>query len=178
MTPSCQHSEEIIKNIIEDLMNPSLSCVEIANRNNVETYIVYSICHKKSWCYLTENICFPKRCKPTFSKLSDKDIEDIIDLFYKGLTDNEIAEIYNVSSSSIYAIRSGSSWKHITNKYKDIPRTHPKNPSRLSAEKVKEIKKDLKDGNYSTYRELASRHGITPQILYGIRTNKYYKNIA
>ena len=177
-TPSCKHSEVTIKNIIDDLMNPNLSYVEIANKNNVEVYIVHSIYYKKSWCYLTENICFPKRCKPTFSKLSDKDVEDIISLFYKGLTDNEIAEIYNVSSSPIYAIRSGLNWKHITQKYKDIPRTHQKNPTKLSEEKVKEIKKDLIDGNYSTYRELANKHGITPQILYGIRTNKYYKNIA
>lgn len=177
-TPSCQHSETTIKNIINDLMNPALSYVEIANKNSVETYIVHSVYYKKSWCYLTENISFPKRSKPTFSKLSEKDVENIIDLFYKGLTDNEIAEVYGVSSSSIYAIRSGLSWKHITNKYKDIPRTHQKNPTTLSEEKVKEIKQDLKAGNYSTYRELASRYGITPQILYGIRTNKYYKNIA
>ena len=60
-TPSCQHSETTIKNIINDLMNPALSYVEIANKNSVETYIVHSVYYKKSWCYLTENISFPKR---------------------------------------------------------------------------------------------------------------------
>lgn len=49
------------------------------------------------------------------SKLKDKDIIDILNLFKNGYGCRKIAKIYNVTRQTILSIKNGKTWTHITN---------------------------------------------------------------
>lgn len=94
-SPNSIYNEEQIKNVIKDLLNPHLKLNEIAIKNSVEMRTVTNVYIKKSWKHLTKDIEFPKRDTISDStKLTKKDIPEIINMMLDGKNDGDIANIY------------------------------------------------------------------------------------
>lgn len=54
-----------------------------------------------------------KGSKHRRSKLTEKQVVEILSLIQEGKSNKEISEIFSVTSSQIYAIKVGKTWKHV-----------------------------------------------------------------
>jgi group I intron endonuclease len=113
-------NEFIAKKIISDLLNPNLLISEIAKIYNVSIGIINCIYYKRSWTYLTDKICFPKRTENANrqkSKLNDDIVKNIIQDIIKHVSYKDIMNKYDIQRYIINNIKFKKSWKHLT---KDI----------------------------------------------------------
>jgi DNA-directed RNA polymerase sigma subunit (sigma70/sigma32) len=114
------------------------------------------------------------------SKLTDQKVKEIIEhLNEKTYKIIELAMMYDVDRRTIDSIKRGTSWTHIERESiasYNIGSNH--HSSKLTENDVLEIKKKLKEGNYSTLTSLAKEFGITVQSLHKIKTGKSWSHIA
>ena len=176
---SCaKYTEDKIKNVIKDLMNPNLSWNEIMLNNNVEKSVISAIITRHNWSYLTEGINFPKR--NTVCKLTEDDVKEIIPLILSGKTDDEISEAYIVTKQAISNIRKYKTWKHLTNNidFSSINESKPKGGIglRLPIQTVKNIRLDIQNGLKN--KDIAKKYDVNISVVSSIKTGRSYKNIA
>lgn len=100
-------SERQVKNIISDLIEGKLSYSDISKKYNVSKSVISSIKDKRSWKYLTKDICFPNTSgkRNGLNKLNDDNIFDVIDCINNGFNDTEIGIKFNVNRKTISDIR-------------------------------------------------------------------------
>lgn len=58
-----------------------------------------------------------RQCKGVdspFAKLNEKDVKKIRELFDEDLSNTKIADLFNVSRTTIYYIRKGKTWRHVS----------------------------------------------------------------
>lgn len=93
---------------------------EVARILNLNEDTVYKIYSGAQYTHIFDCSQFVKRNIPSGEKhyktfLSEEDILDIIDMLKQGMTNAEIAMIYNVSDHFVKDIRTHRSWVHLTN---------------------------------------------------------------
>jgi DNA-binding NarL/FixJ family response regulator len=80
--------------------------------------------HNLEWVTLQENIehaCMNglrgnvKGENNNYSKLTEKDVLEIVELLSKGCAGKEVAQLYNVSETAISYIKTGKTWSYLTN---------------------------------------------------------------
>lgn len=103
-------------------------------------------------------------------KLSKKQIKQIL---LSDKSNNELANIYNVSNCLISKIRAG---KMYPNYYPEIERRNIKAGERLPIEKRKEIKEKVLNCSTSIYK-LAKELNIAESILYRVKNGKIWQGV-
>lgn len=176
-------TEDQIKNVIKDLMNPQLKLDEIAKRNLVSKFVVCNVFSKCSWAYLTKNIVFPYRDTSELSnvtKLNKEIVEVIIIDLLNGLDDHTIGNKYNVHRKTISDIRHHKTWKKYTEGY-DFPKSDglkrgsDNNMSKLTIEQVKDIKQMIK--NEISLTDISKLYNVSIQAIAHIKNGKAYSYV-
>lgn len=96
---------------VKDIFISNLSNKEISEKYNIDRVIVSNIKNGKSYRNITKNMNNGKVKINKKSKLTDK---DVLDIYLSNKTCKELAEIYNMSESGIYFIKSGRNYTKIT----------------------------------------------------------------
>lgn len=93
--------------------------------NHKDTDVTNNCVDNLEWCTIEQNVNY----KPTydkrvnsikkgedcnFSKLTEKDVIEIVDYLNEGIPCDEIAFMFNVIPKSIRNIRNGSTWRSVT----------------------------------------------------------------
>ena len=125
-----------------------------------------------------------KGSKVHFSKLNEKDVLEIIDLYkHTGISVREIAKLYNVTSGAIGAITRGKNWKHLTGgRLKSDcvldklsrPKGSESIRTNLTEKDIKEIRKLY---SYVPIKKLAKKYNLTISGIYHIINRRSWKHI-
>lgn len=174
----CKHTEQEIKKVIEDIMNPNLSWQQIMKRNNIKKGTIQAIITGHNWNHLTKDLVFPKR--NTVCKLTEEDVKEIIELLLKGYRDEYVAERFNVSKITISNIRLYKTWKHLTKNidFNKINNNKQKGGinQKLPLDIVISIKKDI--NNNIRNIDIAEKYHISPSVVSSIKTGRSYMDVA
>lgn len=118
------------------------------------------------------------------SKLNKQDVLEIIDLYqYTAMSIREIAKLYNITSGTMGAITRGKNWKHVTggklkSNYKNKKLERPKGSkcsfSKLTEDKVREIRELLKSNSINT---VAKEFGVSASAINHIKQYRVWKHI-
>lgn len=104
------------------------------------------------------------------SKLTEDDVIEVCELYATGkYTQDELAEIYEISSSNVHQIIRGKSWKHVQRPI--VSSDARERRRKVSDEDVVEISKAYATGSY-TMGELAKRYGVSYQLIHLLVTGK------
>ncbi|TFW53165.1 hypothetical protein ES895_09980 [Bacillus sp. 007/AIA-02/001] len=107
-------------NIRNYIKNNKYSCAELAEKYNVHIQTIHYIRRGDNWSHLTNGervgneYTFNRGEDNSNSKLTQKGVQDIIILLKIGVTIPKIAKIYQLSRDTIWDIRNGESWVHVT----------------------------------------------------------------
>ena len=175
--PSSKVNTNTVKEIIEYLKQDNLSLLEIAELYNVSKSIVYGIYAKKTWLHLTKDIIFYKR-KSGCSKLTEKEVIEIIELLKNNFKYDDIANIYHVANSTILDIKGHNSWQYLT---KDIifdrcilrGEDHPS--SKLTEIDVLKIREKLNNGEL--VKNIAIDFNISKDTIRAINNGKLWSHM-
>lgn len=172
-----KYSEALVKQVIQDMLNPKLRWIDIQNRNNVPDSLISAILSRHNWSYLTENIEFPKR--ETINKLSEQDVLDIIPRLLSGEDDSVIAKEYGVTTICISSIRLKHTWKYLTENidFSTVNSSKTKGGIglRMSADMVKNIRADLSNGMLN--KDVAIKYNVNITTVSAIKCGRSYKHI-
>ena len=155
------YSEKQIIKLIEDLKTGEYSYKQLSDKHNISYDIVASVACHGTWGYLTKNISFPKPKKSSRDnvKLTENDVDKIINMILSGECNKKISEIYNVHPHTIADIRNHKTW---IDKTKDL--VFPKSPKSKAYDrkyKLKEQVLNLRNEFGYTYKEIAEKLGIS-----------------
>lgn len=112
------------------------------------------------------------------SKLQQSDVVEIIALLAAGMSQPEIASIYNISHVTINAIHQNKIWKDIPRPLpyrKETPRGERIGNAKLGESEVREIRQLLADGMRPT--RIAKRYGVSVPNITKIRDGKSWTHI-
>lgn len=120
-------------------------------------------------------------CGNTSKKLSLEDVKEIKDKLILGERSSTLAKRFSVSVDSITKIANKTSWAYVQvtgfDKWSEnTQREYSRRGSKLSIEKVKEIKKLLVEDRL-TNSEIAKKYGLTPTAISAILQEKFYKDV-
>lgn len=122
---------------------------------------------------------FQKGENNTSSKLTEEDVKEIKLLLQKGLEHQEIAKKFNVTAGTITSIKNGKNWGYVKVEGIDDEQLkkyrHPRYGSKLDKEKVKDIKRLLKEGIKGSV--IADLFGVARVTIYDIKSGKTWKNV-
>lgn len=101
------------------LTTSDIPILEISRILNINEDTIYQIYKGRQYAHIFDCSKFIKRSFPSGEKhyksfLQEEDVIDIIDMLKQGMTNTEIAKIYNVSDHFIKDIRTHRSWVHLT----------------------------------------------------------------
>lgn len=121
-------------------------------------------------CTHSENKLNSYKAFTDTQKLKSKDVKEIL---LSDKSNNDLANIYNVSNCLISKIRAG---KLYANYFPEIERRYIKANERLPLEKRKDIKEKVLNCSTTIY-QLAKELNIAESILYRIRNGKIWKGV-
>lgn len=121
-------------------------------------------------CTQSENKLNSYKAFTDTQKLSREQVKEIL---LSDKSNNDLANIYNVSNCLISKIRAG---KMYPNYYPEIERRNIKAGERLPIEKRKEIKEKVLNCSTSIYK-LAKELNIAESILYRIKNGKIWQGV-
>lgn len=113
---TCIYSENVIKQVINEMLENKKSYHQIAKEYNIPMATIYALKNKHAWRKLVRDINFPKPLKETREnvKLNTKEVLEIIELLISGKTNNDICELYRVNPKTISDIRNHKTWRELT----------------------------------------------------------------
>lgn len=159
--------------IIED----NVICHECDNPSCVNPVHLKSSTHQQNINDAVSRNRNVKGSKVGNSKLTEQDIEDIINLKYPSR--KSICDTLKISQIEIDYIFNRIVWAHITNKYSDADLINARNfinsCTKLSVNQVKDIRQRLKTGE--TQLSIANSYNIGKHIVGDIHRGKNYKHI-
>jgi group I intron endonuclease len=124
-----KYSQEKINEVISLLLQ-GLDNVEIQKITGINYSVINGVRNKNTWIEFTKDFEFPKIKAPDNgrgnSKLTDKQILEIVDLMREGLTNKEIMDKLNISFTMVNGIRNKKTFKYLTENI-EIPIIKQKN---------------------------------------------------
>lgn len=103
--PNTVHTEEQVQQVIELLLNTTLTSEEIGKRTNYDSSSVLRINKGEIWH--RDDLSYPLRKESTKQFAGERALQIIADLQNTDLTQKEIAQKYGVGRSTITAINNG-----------------------------------------------------------------------
>ncbi|WP_142329257.1 helix-turn-helix domain-containing protein [Bacillus sp. AFS088145] len=179
-------TEQDVLDIREYIENDEHSPSELAIIYGVHIGTIHSIRRGVNWSYLTggkrigKEFNFNRGTDNSHAKLTDEDVKDIVMLLEMGVPMPEIAKQFNVIRDTIWDIRNGESWKHITggkvNKKTIFPVGENTSSAKLTDEIVKSIVKKYKKGEKRSV--LAKKYKIGISTLHALLAGGTWKHIT
>lgn len=110
------------------------------------------------------------------AKLTDESVEKVIELFYAGMTNQQIGEMFGVARGTISKIRDRKTWRHIRPDVLVFPSTLGNTAGyKLSIDDVKEIRDLFSKG--VSIQDLSKIYKVHNGTINSIVNYKTYKNI-
>lgn len=167
----CSITEQVARNIVNDLIYSDLRSTEIAQKYNTSCDVVKDINRGRSWKLIER----PIPCRPDHgSAIINEDIVfDIIKMLLDPTkTDDDIYKLDSrISYKMIYRINKGINWRQ---DFLDYPlRKYCHKKGKLSIQQVLEII-ELIHSSTQTFNEIASTYNITNQSVSDINRHKSY----
>lgn len=108
-------TEEDADEIIQLLLENKLSIPQIAAQYGVHKETISRINRKISWIEKTKDVIFPVKQDKSIGKhsLSEKQATEVIKLLKEKKTRQEIANLFNVSVTTIARIKQGKTWTEL-----------------------------------------------------------------
>lgn len=161
-------TENELNSIIEDIMSSNLRLTEIASKYHVPLNTIRGI--NTGTTYRNSDLEYPIRKKRIPVKLSNDDVESIIDLLLgKQYRIREIAKLYNVSEETINCINVGDTHKdvmaYIT---RPIRKDVVHKSSVLSEDQISDVIWLLQNTSKSL-REIARKHNVGHRTIMNIK---------
>jgi len=103
------------------------------------------------------------------TKLTDAQVYKIKELFIEGLSNKEIALLFEVNTNCIHRIKIGETWKHIK------VEGFIEGKKGLTDEQIIEIKKMIQDGIKT--KDIVNLTGINKRRIYGIKNGTYWSHL-
>lgn len=174
--------DETVIAVYKECMEGILTFVQIAKKYNVSEGTVSTIKNKKTHKEITDKIKVVE--KPNISRkgenqnhaiLTEKQVIEIYKTAHSGtMSMPRIAKKYGVSRDTIFDIKNGRSWKHLT---KDIECEKIVRVKLLTEQEVIEIYKDLKN-NLKSIHELAKEYGVENYSISRIKRKTSWKSLT
>lgn len=165
----------------------------IAKLFNVHSSTIYSLRIGKTWKHLNlprlmempRTVCSEESSEVRklsaargdahgLAQLTSEDIPHILELFKEGLTNIEIASLFNVGRSTIYDIRVGKRWQHIPGVVQRVKSNLEEATKKLFAEDIPLIRKMSSDGLSNS--EIARKFNVHNGTIHSILSGKTWKN--
>lgn len=165
-----KYTENDILRCIELLKTGLYTYQEISEITNVSIGVIECVRTHKSWNYLTSGMEFPKTIRNVKGNqtLSYDKVKEIIELLKEGKSNSEIAKIYGITRDAINAIRTGKSYKELTNNL-ELPSTRNRD---FTEEEIQEIIQMLLDGKQNLY--IANLFNVNKGRIAEIRNHRSY----
>lgn len=127
---------------------------------------------KHAW----ESDLMVKGSQTPIAKLDEESVEEIMNCFFEGLTNQQIAEVYNVARGTISKIRDRKTWRHVRPDITTFPSTSGHTSGyKLSIDDVKNIRKEYING--ASIQTISSKYKVHNGTINGIVNYKTYKNV-
>jgi hypothetical protein len=121
------------------------------------------------------------------TKLTEGEVREILELFKKGeMSIEEISDLYKISTRSLYSIRSGKSWAHITKPYineNGILYKQTEQYIKISKKILKLTEKqaieviDALNSRLVTHKQLAEKYGVGIKCIANIANKKTWTHL-
>lgn len=108
------------------------------------------------------------------SVLTENVVFEILELFKIGLTNQKIADLCGISRNTIYDIRVGNTWQHVTGGSNRLRTPLEQNLKKLFAEDIPLIRKMSEDG--LTNYEIGKKFNVHNGTIHAILSGKTWKN--
>ena len=109
-------NDETVKEICNYLANTNLSRKEIADLTGTTVDVVHQIQSKRTHTDITTQYDFDTTLRRG-RKLSDDDIDKIVDLLRSGVSTRKVAERFGVTKTVIQRIKQGNNYKNINDSF-------------------------------------------------------------
>jgi len=106
------------------------------------------------------------------ARLTENDIKSVKELIDCGLTNNNVAEQFGVSSSMVSLIKRGHRWKHMDVVVKNMQPFR----SKLTEKDISEIKELISKG--MVQRRIAEKYNVDPATICYIKRGKTWKHVT
>ncbi|WP_186446349.1 helix-turn-helix domain-containing protein [Neobacillus bataviensis] len=179
-------TEQDVLDIREYIENDEYSPSELAIIYGVHIQTIHYIRRGEHWTYLTggkrvgKEFNFNRGTENSHAKLTEDDVEEIVMLLEMGIPMPQIAKQFDVSKDTIWDIRNGESWKHITggkvNKKTIFPVGENTSAAKLTDEIVKTIVEKYKKGEKRSV--LAKKYKIGISTLRALLAGETWKHIT
>lgn len=115
-------SEKQVRRICEYLVRNELTLHEIADKVGVEYYLVFFIYKKKTWVEVSSEYNYDGYNKLTHSTCGKKLKAPIVEAICKDIVEGslkipEIAKKHSISTTTLYDIKQGRTWRKISKNY-------------------------------------------------------------
>ena len=162
--PSSKLTEDKVREIKDLLTEGNLSLKQIKNQFNVGIRTISEINSGKRWNHV-EGIGTKIRIARCAKKLNTEQVERIKKLLSDGVNCAEIGERFGVSRRAIQHIQQGKSWSS----------AETEDPTRLNAQKVKQIKEML--SNSMSCAEISRLFGVSRKAINDIKNGKTWNHL-
>lgn len=174
--PEATLSKKDVENLTSDLKNSNISFKDLAEKYNFKSKTSISE-FNKGLTYVRENISYPIRKKPLIGKLTDEDVQDIIQLLkYTYRSFKDIAEQYGMEYKAIKRINTGELHHNQKIDYPIREWKATSKPGKFTYEQVTEIIYLLQNTTLSL-REIAEKYSCEYRDILNIKngSTKMYK---
>ena len=167
------HSKEEIREIKKLLKNTNLSFKEIAKKYNYNSHSTIGYINQGIIWY-DENEVYPLRNTGCNKNLSSQKVQLIIhDLLNTNLTQQAIADKYNIGRHIVTAINNGESYKQINHTY-PLRQLKKRKRQPLTPKEVENIIFDIKNTK-NTFTDIANKYHVSVATISNINKGKAHK---
>ncbi len=172
--PQAKLNEEKVTEIKRLFINTDLSDTEIGKQYGVHRKTINDIRTGRMWTHILPNEIIPKQRRHNIDFLNeDKVIEIKLALHEDLQSTSKLAELYQVSETTIYDIQNSKTWKHI---FPDMIFEKRKDPSKiLNEESVKQIRELDSEGK--TAKEMAKIFGVSKVTIMDVISGRTWKHV-
>lgn len=109
--------------------------------------------------------------------LNESQVLEIYDLFWKGLSNEEIAQIYNIEFKHVSLLRNGKRWIHLYNEYPKtpFPKSFDRNKLEYKPEQLLQVKELCEKGELNL-NQISKLTGVERSSVSRLRSGELYRN--
>lgn len=170
------HSEDVVKNVIQDLKENKLTYKQISKKHGISQCLISNIRNgnmRNQEKIERSNMARVGSSNPT-SKLNEEIVKNIKNDLANGVSRKELQIRYGVSKTLIQKIATEEIWNHVKADYV-YERKELNGNAKLNKEIVSNIKRDIKNG--IRVLDLVTKYGISEATIYQIKQGRTWKDV-
>lgn len=109
--------------------------------------------------------------------LNESQVLEIYNLFWKGLSNEEIAQMYNIEFKHVSLLRNGKRWTHLYNEYSKtpFPKSFDRNKLEYKPEQLLQVKELCEKGELNL-NQISKLTGVERSSVSRLRSGELYRN--